>query len=174
MEFNSDMPDNYLYCNDCDGYTPHDITSKHIIECMVCGNYRHEHKCCSCGFEFPDELFKEPYYVQIHNSGCHYNYYYKQIDLYSTIEFNINNYCNEVLYEFIKNNKNVLYDYNKIKHHLNIECGCPKMIVYPHSFVSNYDVRSEYSLDCYDARSWDYDLRCPICGELTHVSDSNC
>ena len=64
--------------------------------------------------------------------------------------------------------KNTLKEKNMLK------CSCPIMTVYPVTNIYNY--RSGYyaSMDCSNAMEWHYDVRCPICGDIFHVSDTNC
>jgi hypothetical protein len=73
--------------------------------------------------------------------------------------------------EWYDKNKHLKKRWDEIK---NMKCGCPTYRVYNDPHVINYSFRYYASMDCMNAAEWNYDIRCPICGEIFHVWDSNC
>jgi len=46
--------------------------------------------------------------------------------------------------------------------------------IYPEPFVLNYSQSSVFSMDCYNAIEWKYDLICPVCRMINHFEDGSC
>ena len=165
------VPEGYKYCMDCEALTPHQENSYHIFHCKICDNSIYYcDNCPNCGWE-PPELDGPDYYnITVHQPGCHFNENSNELDDNpDTTIFNsyYNSIASRIFFEFKENNPHLNLEED-------IECGCPKYVIYTNLHIFNYISRSIYSMDCSNAIEWSYDIRCPICGEIYQVCDSNC
>lgn len=192
------LPEGYRYCAECVLITPHDLIDKrwyNKYQCKLCGYTSGDgyNDCPNCGWEEPEDglLFHD---VTIHNPGCHceakewerenligqiYSSHYS-IAGYVADQFyrswmkpapDRGSYCLPKDKEWYDKNQHLKKRWREMKE---MKCGCPTFRVYDNTHVINYSSRYYPSMDCMNAIEWDYDVRCPICGEIYHINDTNC
>ncbi len=189
------IPSGYEYCQECKCFTPHitdtttfQYTEQHI--CEVCDHTKDwDNTCEHCGNDMgePEDHFahENSYYKKKHHSGCHCiveygnddDHYFDKMNGWCGSIYLINDtHVSKILSEFIEDlsNLDLLRFGSELKNANNIECGCPVIEVLPVNNIASYHTHNVYSPDCSNAMDWDYELRCPICGELKYYEDSNC
>lgn len=187
------IPNGYKYCNECKVFSPHVETSKHVLYCDVCETEKNMYYTCDhCGYDFSENGMSDPlenlssysYEVTVHHPGCHLAHTFKdpikQFDEYlfnsGHIHFDLNSYGNRLLYKFIKNmtKEDKIKLAGRLQEECLLKCGCPSLMVIPPNSIVSYNEYHVTSFDCSNALEWDYELRCPICGEINEFSDGNC
>lgn len=178
-----EVPKGYKYCSDCKALTPHEEDKHRHSSCVICGSAIYSYNNCpNCGWEDPDNEESLEQEITLHNPGCHCDPL-----TFSDVE----DMCESsndriVLREFLTDrygrykddHHKIVDNYHKVVDYLKsinlYDCSCPRVTIYPITNVYNYECHPVFSMDCCNALEWSYDVRCPICGEVFDVSDSNC
>ncbi len=151
------IPEGYQYCGQCELLTPHTLNSQinpskaipSDYECDLCGSKKYGYdNCPNCGWEHDPERDLMPVTIKVkkHTTACIQKQSDKKFHFQEEIEYR----------------------------HMKDDCDCPEVDAYPIQPIFNYRERSVFSMDCSNAREWDYDVMCPICNEVFEVSDGNC
>lgn len=172
------VPEGYFWCPDCQALSPHEKNN-----CIVCGHWRSEylHSCHVCGWEDkedgPGELIET-----LHHEGCHCDSKGKFQSHAEKIAERfyddwMRKYPNRTHYSIPKDN-DWYYHHQKIRKQwqeaYNVKCGCPIVTLFRNLNFFEYQCGHRYTQDCSNAMWWSYNIRCPICGNVFNVSDSNC
>lgn len=186
------IPDGFKYCKECAAFTPHLFESPQygdgILTCNICDDAHYIYDSCdNCGYYFGegDEHFPPEYSFKMvkHHEGCHFkedtsitdHFYYEWLG-HRSIYFMLDTHANRVLKSFLEGL--TLKDQWRFNYELaeleNQQCGCPEIEVIPVDNCVGFIEHNVYSLDCSNAMEWEYELRCPICGDLKYFADSNC
>ena len=164
------LPEGYLWCMDCGAATPHTKgTTYSSYTCNICGRGKYsESGCPNCGWEPEEELKSSKMYVIRHSEDCSE---FKKIQEWEKKEGEFG-FLDDRVKPLIRKIRvpveEIEYIVGKRK------CDCPYDIIYPCLNVFNYDSWAGNTMDCYGARDWSYDVRCPICGEVFEIQDGNC
>ena len=177
LEFDSELgpyvykiPKGYRWCEHCEALTPQEWGYSQTSHCKICHSFNSGICVCpNCGAE-EEELGPESVDIHVHHEGCHFQDEKPEDGMYFHSFYA--SHAEKILYEFIKSNKGLPALW--IKEQKALECGCPRYKVFRHLNIYNYTSGSYYSQDCMNAIEWSYDRRCPICGLVYFVSDSNC
>ena len=151
------IPEGYKYCDNCELLTPHTLdpminpskANASDWQCDVCESKPEGYdNCPNCGWEHdPDrDVLPETIKVKKHTTVC----IEKQVIETSKQHAEIN-------WESIEE-----------------KCDCPEVVAYPIQNIFNYKFEKVFSMDCYNAAEWSYDIMCPICNEIFEVQDGNC
>jgi hypothetical protein len=177
------VPKGYKWCSDCKALTPHYKDYSHYTSCKVCGNSNYGNGCHNCGWEEPEEDMQLEVEVTVHGHGCHCDHDWMFDPDDEDSHRSIYTHAEKVLNDFLSQYrdlgymrpdpkkaaiKKILEDKNMLK------CSCPRMIVYPVTNIYNFHGGYYASMDCMNAYEWSYDVRCPVCGDVFEVSDTNC
>lgn len=190
------IPEGYKYCGSCEAVTPHKpIDNSNIYDCKICQFrlYNFDNNCPNCGWEEPEDGML--YYDEtVHHRGCHCERKeWKGENLIGQICNHYSSIADMVVDEFYKSWMKPALDrgsyslpkdkewYDKNQHlkkrwreMKDLKCGCPTYRVYCNTHVINYSSHYYPSMDCMNAMEWYYDVRCPICGFIFNINDSNC
>ncbi len=177
------IPKGYLWCEECKALTPH-FKGTYSKSCVICGDSKYsDQNCPNCGWEEPEDQKPLQHEVIIHGSGCHCNCEWMfDADDYDSFR-SCYSHAEDILKDFLSQYKDLSYmrpdpikaKIKKILEDKNmLECSCPRVIVYPITNIYNYSSGYIWSDSCSNAMEWTYDVRCPICGEIFNVSDTNC
>ena len=150
-----DIPKGYQYCPECELLTPHTLKEKAKPKanpypedwiCDICGNEKYGYVLCpKCGWEHDPDRDVLPVTIKIKKHTI------------SCIEL-----------QRKQNNEEIWWD------RIEDKCNCPEVDAYTIQKIFNYKSRPVFSMDCFDAIEWSYDIMCPICNYVFEVCDGNC
>lgn len=147
-----DIPEGYKYCSHCELLTPHTNGFFEFAsddwKCDVCETKLEGYdNCPNCGWEHdPDrDIQPETIKVKKHTIAC--------------LEKQVNETSKQA---------GMTWQYIEEK------CDCPEVVAYPIQNIFNYKSENVFSMDCYNAVEWSYEIMCPICNEIFEVQDGNC
>jgi hypothetical protein len=182
----STIPEGYKWCSACEALTPHTKDKHWHYHCVICDNVEFGDCCPNCGCPAP-EIEQSTQEVVLHHKGCHFGWEdvqdigsYDQVlfvDFYDSLADRIANEFFEANFstwmmnpsdpEFIRRTR-IRKEVQKVT------CSCPHVTIYLQPYIFNYVSYPVFSMDCYNAIDWSYDVRCKICGCIYGVTDGNC
>lgn len=194
------IPEGFKWCPECEGLTRHSGDAKrYSMECQICGSMNFcDEGCPNCGAPDPleEDPGPDPVTVVIHHDGCHCQGFKDEDQNLELFEgrWLCTSHAEQLAFEFRESwmahgpAKKAIYstpkDWAEHKRITNLErawyeaknvrCGCPRELMFHNPQVFNYSSRSVFSMDCVGAIEWGYQVRCPICGLVYDVHDSNC
>lgn len=182
------VPKGYKWCEECSALTPHD-KEKFSSVCVVCGLSKYGSDCYpTCGWEPDEDHDQSPFeeLITIHHEGCHckidrgshpFSGSHAKIIAKKFYEDWMRNFPDRGSYALPEDNDWYI-PHKKLKDQWidasKIECGCPKVKIFRHLDTFNYKYGYGSGMDCSHDIWWSYNQRCPICGNILHISDSSC
>jgi len=161
----------YSWCEECLALTPHIKLDDWNTGCSVCETRKIEGwaRCPVCGWEPPEDMFTEPegQSEQIHLPGCH-----DSLDAYGSTTNGSWVITQRVLDE--REWARVFSEqgiYSRYRELMDMECGCPKVMTYKYPWLIAHRASQRMSYVSPYSYHLEWDIRCPICGEIFEVDD---
>lgn len=193
------IPDGYQWCEECEMLMPFRSflqgTWKRTV-CSYCGNPANYDGCDNCNAQLPEvdgvsmRIFHEP--------GCHFRLFGPDDTEFKNREFSWDGDANralQVIRDFreswmkqapevgsgprfvqLMNKGRIKFLKDRYEEEFNRECNCPERVVYSAAALATLhcNTRPYVSMDCMNAHTWDYAIRCHICGFVNHRQDDSC
>lgn len=177
------VPDGYAWCTECEALTPHE-PHRFGLKCKVCDNTEIGEGCPNC--HAPDyELLDAPQQllVQIHQPGCHMSNDGEKVDGWFE-QIHGEKILNEFTSSWYATKPPSWWTdgpsmwtcvlHNRLREEAQRKCGCPAVEIYPNPHVLSYHRWKSHAYDCDNGYEWKATVRCPVCGEVYDIEDSNC
>lgn len=196
LEFREDgatiIPEGYLWCAGCGLLAPHHSDGC----CLLCGNKNYDLNCCHEGGWSEDQNSPLAETIIIHHEGCHF----QKVESGKEERETFSCTAEEVLMAFQEDIARDLrrrfpknfetfscYQYLaftpaaqaisswvlRLRLASKIECGCPRVVVFPATNIHSYQEWSEPSQDFSSALVWYCDVWREVCGMWFSVKDPN-
>ncbi len=168
----AEIPEGYEWCEECQLLTPHGPDFWSNSSCGVCGNTKYSEGCPNCGWSEPEDWDPDQVDVPLHGDGCHLFEYYP-----NDFDHEAENVRDQHFRWLNRLRAYWPHRYDPLTRLQEMglwDCSCPRVECFRQPMRFGYKQWYGHGMDCSNHIEWAYNVRCPICGEVFDVSDSNC